>query len=184
VACDDLRSVLPKTLATPWKLAGGSPAASHFSCFAPSRAPKSNQKKATAKPLPSLRSGPQMSQRSAGWEDKLASLKHVFPQFPADRCLIWQRPNAEFKSNSNVKSNCNPNVKINFKSNSRAFVQPGEVLPIGAAVTCLDNYWAPCARISAFNCSRSSALRSTSGVRTGPPSWPTMVAPALTMLTA
>jgi hypothetical protein len=56
-----------------------------------------------------------MSQQSAGWEDKLASLKHVFPQFPADRCLIWQRPNAEFKSNGNVKSN--PNVKNNYNSN-------------------------------------------------------------------
>jgi hypothetical protein len=44
-----------------------------------------------------------MSQQSAGWEDKLASLKHVFPQFPADRCLIWQRLNAEFKSNGNPK---------------------------------------------------------------------------------
>ncbi|WP_211455216.1 hypothetical protein, partial [Collimonas antrihumi] len=37
---------------------GGSPAATHFLCFAPSRAPESKQRKATAKPLPSLRSDP------------------------------------------------------------------------------------------------------------------------------
>ena len=59
-----------------------------------------------------------MSQRPAGWEDKLASLKHVFPQFPADHCLIWQRPNAEFKSN--VKNNGNPNVKNNFNRNFKS----------------------------------------------------------------
>jgi hypothetical protein len=53
-----------------------------------------------------------MRARSAGWKDKLASLKHVFPQFPSDRALIWQRPNAEFKSNPNVKSNFNPNPNV------------------------------------------------------------------------
>jgi hypothetical protein len=63
-----------------------------------------------------------MSQQSAGWEDKLASLKHVFPQFPADRWLIWQRPNAEFKTNDNgnVKSNPNGKVKNNFNGNFKS----------------------------------------------------------------
>jgi len=116
VAFDSLRSVLPKTFAAPWVQAGSGPAAAHFLCFAK----ESKQRKATAKPLPSLRSGPQMSQRPAGWEDKLASLKHVFPQFPADHCLIWQRPNAEFKSN--VKNNGNPNVKNNFNRNFKSNV--------------------------------------------------------------
>gem|GEM_PF-869113 len=114
-ACSGMRppsSVVTKTLATPWIQAGSGPAAAHFLLL---RQKKVSKEKATAKPLPSLRSGPQMSQRSAGWEDKLASLKHVFPQFPADRCLIWQRPNAEFKSNpnGNVKNNFNGNFKNN-----------------------------------------------------------------------
>ena len=122
--CGGLRSPLSKTLSTPWVQAGSGPAAAHFLCFAK----ESKQRKATAKPLPSLRSGPQMRQQSAGCEGKLASLKHAFPQFPADRCLIWQRPNAEFRNNPNVKSNINfksnPNVKINFNGNFKSNVNP------------------------------------------------------------
>ena len=89
-----------KTVATPWKQAGGGPAASHFSCFAK----KSNQKKATAKPLPSRWSGSQMRQLAFGRKDKLAALKHVFPLFPNASRLIWQRLNAgHVNSNGNVK---------------------------------------------------------------------------------
>jgi hypothetical protein len=44
-----------------WEHVGGSPTASHFSCFAK----KSNQKKATAKPLPAARV-PEQARRQAG----------------------------------------------------------------------------------------------------------------------
>ncbi|MFC5474034.1 hypothetical protein [Paraherbaspirillum soli] len=53
-----------------------------------------------------------MCRLSVGCEDKLATLKHVFPQFPTDSRHIWQRPNAEFKINVNV------NVNVNSNSNS------------------------------------------------------------------
>ena len=42
----------------------------------------------------------------------------------------------------------------------------------------------PAAAISAASCSTSAGLRSVNGGRTGPASWPTIVAPALMMLTA
>ncbi|MCY1351110.1 hypothetical protein D9M69_373660 [compost metagenome] len=45
-------------------------------------------------------------------------------------------------------------------------------------------YCAPWASISAASCSYSSGSRSVSGARTGPASWPTIRAPAFTMLTA
>ena len=45
-----------------------------------------------------------------GWKDQLATLKHVFPQFPTDTRHIWQRPNAgHVKNNRNFKSNRNFN---------------------------------------------------------------------------
>jgi hypothetical protein len=48
--CQDLVlfGSLNNTEASPWRLAGGGPAAAHFSCLAK----KSKQKKATAAPLP------------------------------------------------------------------------------------------------------------------------------------
>ena len=70
-----LRSSLSKTFATPWMLAGGSPAATHFLCFAK----ESKQRKATAKPLPSLRSGPQIRRVPAGWGKQLAFGSNIFP---------------------------------------------------------------------------------------------------------
>ncbi|WP_211482530.1 hypothetical protein, partial [Collimonas sp. OK607] len=100
--------------------AGGSPAASHFFLL---RQEKVTKKKATAKPLPSLRSGPQMRRVSVGWGNQLAALKHVPPQFPTDTRHIWQRPNADFKFKSQFKSNRNRKVK----SNSLAFL-PGSDL--------------------------------------------------------
>ncbi|HWW07373.1 hypothetical protein [Collimonas sp.] len=90
-----------KTLATPWMHAGGSPAATPFLLL---RQKKVSKEKATAKPLPSLRSGPQMWRVSVGWKDQLATLKHVFPQFPTDTRHIWQRPNAEFTSTATATS--------------------------------------------------------------------------------
>lgn len=45
-------------------------------------------------------------------------------------------------------------------------------------------YWGPSLRISASSMAISSGCRSVSGARTGPASWPTSLAPALTMLTA
>lgn len=45
-------------------------------------------------------------------------------------------------------------------------------------------YCGPSVLISAASCSTSAGLRSVSGARTGPASWPTIFAPALTMLTA
>jgi hypothetical protein len=42
---------------------------------------------------------------SVGWKDQLAALKHVFPQFPTDTRLIWQRPHADFNFKNNFKSN-------------------------------------------------------------------------------
>src|SRR5579872_4348553 len=90
-----------KTVATPWKQAGGGPAAAHFLCFAK----ESKQRKATQSRCPPL-AGSQMGRLPVGWGNKLASLKQVSPQFPTDSRPIWQRLNAEFKSNfkSNVKS--------------------------------------------------------------------------------
>jgi hypothetical protein len=45
-------------------------------------------------------------------------------------------------------------------------------------------YWAPWATISLCSMSDSSSVRSVSGARTGPPSWPTRRAPAFTIDTA
>ena len=45
-------------------------------------------------------------------------------------------------------------------------------------------YCGPSESISALSCSISAGFRSVSGARTGPASWPTIFAPAFTMLTA
>ncbi len=95
------RSSLLETFSTPWIHAGGSPAATYFLLL---RQKKVSKEKATAKPLPSLRSGPQMWRVPVGWEDQLAALRHVFPQFPTDTHHIWQRPNAEFTSTATATS--------------------------------------------------------------------------------
>src|SRR5437660_3075359 len=85
-------------------LVGGGPTASHFVLL---RQEKVTKKKATAKPLPSLRSGPLPfgpRQLAFGRKDQLAALKHVFPLFPNASRLIWQRLNAGHV-NSNGKGN-------------------------------------------------------------------------------
>src|SRR2546426_10266044 len=90
---DSVRSSLIEAVATPWKQAGGGPAASHFSCFAK----KSNQKKGwSTAPTKAVTSagGPQMWWVPVGGRNKLATLRQVSPQFPTDTRHIWQRLNA------------------------------------------------------------------------------------------
>ena len=66
-----LRAFMGNSCVTPWRRAGGSPAATHFLCFAK----ESKQRKATARPL-SLRDSRQ-SEQEIGKRNQLAALKHV-----------------------------------------------------------------------------------------------------------
>ena len=105
-----VRLILVKTVATPWELAGGSPAASHFSCFAK----KSNQKKAIAQPLPAFGGSPN-EPRASRMGHKLASLKHVSHNSRLSPVPFGNVSMRKVKNNGNVKSQfkTNNNVKIN-----------------------------------------------------------------------
>ena len=89
-------------------LAGGSPAASHFSCFAK----KSNQKKAIAQPLPAFGGFPN-EPRTSRMGHKLASLKHVSHNSRLSPDSFGNVSMRKVKSNGNVKSQFKSNVKTN-----------------------------------------------------------------------
>ena len=114
-----VRLILIKTVATPWKLAGGRPAATHFLCFAK----ESKQRKAIAQPLPAVGGSPN-EPRASRMGHKLASLKHVshnsrLSPVPFGNVSMRKVKNngnvkSQFKSNGNVKTN--NNVKTNPSS--------------------------------------------------------------------
>ncbi len=61
-----------------------------------------------------------MQRVPVGWEDQLAALRHVLPQFPTGTRHIWQRLNAGYvKNNCNVRSN--RSVKSNCKKTAVVF---------------------------------------------------------------
>ncbi|MFJ2989281.1 hypothetical protein ACIPF8_15555 [Collimonas sp. NPDC087041] len=95
---------LLKTVATPWKLAGGGPAAAHFLCFAK----ESKQRKAIAQPLPAFGGFPNEPCASR-MGHKLASLKHVSHN---SRLSPDSFGNVSMRK---VKNNGNGNVKSQFK---------------------------------------------------------------------
>ncbi len=55
-----------------------------------------------------------------GWKDQLASLKHVFPQFPTDTRHIWQRPHAE--GTSKAASKTTPRSYLGSESTFAGFI--------------------------------------------------------------
>jgi hypothetical protein len=81
-------------------LAGGGPAATHFSCFAK----KSKQKKATAESLP-LR-GSREGEALIGKRNKLASLRQISLLYP-----IKTSPSRQRQRGLQVKDNVKSNVK-------------------------------------------------------------------------
>ena len=73
-----------KTIFLSWMLAGGSPAATHFLCFAK----ESKQRKATARRCPA---GTRESNTPSGKRNELAALRHVSLLYPLDTSLSRQR---------------------------------------------------------------------------------------------
>ena len=104
----DVRSSLLNGVSTPWKLAGGSPAATHFLCFAK----ESKQRKAIAQPLPAVGGSPNEPCASR-MGHKLAALKHVSHNSRLSPVPFGNVSMRKVKSNGNVKSQFKSNVKTN-----------------------------------------------------------------------
>ncbi|MFJ2987879.1 hypothetical protein ACIPF8_08430 [Collimonas sp. NPDC087041] len=104
-----LRSSLLNTVATPWGLAGGGPAAAHFLCFAK----ESKQRKAIAQPLPAFGGSPN-EPRASRMGHKLAALKHVSHNSRLSHGSFGNVSMRKVKNNGNVKNN------VNFNSNSNS----------------------------------------------------------------
>ena len=120
------RSSLVNTVTTPWKLAGGSPAAAHFLCFAPSRAPESKQRKAIAQPLPAVGGFPNEPCASR-MGHKLASLKHVSHNSRLSPVPFGNVSMRKVKNNYNDKSQFKSNVKTNVKTNNNVKTNPTQL---------------------------------------------------------
>ena len=71
--------------------AGGSPAASHFLCFAPSRPPESNQRKATASPPPLFEGSPKRQAPKREGQETRLRLRQPVLLYPFRHLPFWRR---------------------------------------------------------------------------------------------
>ena len=109
-------------------LAGGSPAATHFLCFAPSRAPESKQRKAIAQPLPAVGGSPNEPCASR-MGHKLASLKHVSHNSRLSPVPFGNVSMRKVKNNGNC--NGKSQFKNNVKTNNNVKINPTQLNGVG-----------------------------------------------------
>ena len=85
------RGVL-NTFATPWRLAGGSPAASYLLCLAPRRPPKKVTEERRPRDAAFLRRVPTKIGQEAGNETNSPSAQTCLVPYPLPAQFLWRHP--------------------------------------------------------------------------------------------